>query len=542
MRVLVLNGSPKGDKSNTYRLTSAFLDGLRQTQPVEAETIEVGKLHLLPCRGCFACWSKTPGKCVLQDDMAGVIEKILAADVLIWSFPLYYFSIPGQLKLLIDRQLPVSLPFMTDTDSGGHPSRYDRSGQRQVVISTCGFYTAEGNYDAVDAQVSRLCGKDGYTSVYCGQGELFRVPALHQRTDAYLELVKQAGAEFARGAILPETARALRQPLFPRAVFEQMADASWGVSREDTAAAKTPEAGRLSPAQAFTRQMAALYDPSTWDGRDRVLEFFYTDTGETCQIVLGKDGQRVLQSNFLPCTTRIETPLSVWQKIGSGELDGKQAMMEHQYRVTGDFSVMLHWDEIFGLGAAAPQPSAEPRKKTNMTLMLLPWMAIWIALSIHAQIGACIGLAVCALLPFAFLNYRMTVFEPCSILAVGTICVLTLLDALPLTLLLPASYLLFGLMWGVTVFLPMPLTAYYSMNGYGGETALQNPLFMHTNRILTACWAVLYLLTPVWTWYLLQTPVSYLTGAVNSALPMLLGAFTAWFQRWYPAHYAASKK
>ena len=398
MRVLVLNGSPKGDKSNTYRLTSAFLDGLRQTQPVEAETIEVGKLHLLPCRGCFACWSKTPGKCVLQDDMAGVIEKILAADVLIWSFPLYYFSIPGQLKLLIDRQLPMSLPFMTDTESGGHPSRYDRSGQRQVVISTCGFYTAEGNYDAVDAQVSRLCGKDGYTSVYCGQGELFRVPALRQRTDAYLELVKQAGAEFARGAILPETARALRQPLFPRAVFEQMADASWGVSREDTAAAKTPEAGRLSPAQAFTRQMAALYDPSTWDGRDRVLEFFYTDTGETCQIVLGKDGQRVLQSDFLPSTTRIETPLSVWQKIGSGELDGKQAMMEHQYRVTGDFSVMLRWDDIFGLGAAPAQPSAEPRKKTNMTLMLLPWMAIWIALSIHAQIGACVGLAACALL------------------------------------------------------------------------------------------------------------------------------------------------
>ena len=542
MRVLVLNGSPKGDKSNTYRLTSAFLDGLRQTQPVEAETIEVGKLHLLPCRGCFACWSKTPGKCVLQDDMAGVIEKILAADVLIWSFPLYYFSIPGQLKLLIDRQLPMSLPFMTDTESGGHPSRYDRSGQRQVVISTCGFYTAEGNYDAVDAQFSRLCSAGGYTSVYCGQGELFRVPALRQRTDAYLELVKQAGAEFVRGAISAETACALRQPLFPRAVFEQMADASWGVSREDTAAEKTPEAGKLSPAQAFTRQMAALYDPSTWDRKDRVLEFFYTDTGETCQIVLGKDGQRVLQSDFLPSTTRMETPLSVWQKIGSGELDGKQAMMEHQYRVTGDFSVMLRWDDIFGLGAAPAQPSAEPRKKTNMTLMLLPWMAIWIALSIHAQIGACVGLAACALLPFAFLKYRLTIFEPCSILAVGTICVLTLLDALPLTTLLPASYLLFGLMWGVTVFLPMPLTAYYSMNGYGGETALRNPLFMRTNRILTACWAVLYLLTPIWTWYLLQTPVSYLTGALNSVLPMLLGAFTAWFQRWYPAHYAASKK
>lgn len=542
MKVLVLNGSPKGERSNTYRLTSAFLDGLRQVQQAEVEVLEIGKLHLLPCRGCFACWSKTPGKCVLQDDMADVIEKILASDVLIWSFPLCYFSIPGQLKLLIDRQLPMSLPFMTTNASGGHPSRYDRSGQRQVVISTCGFYTAQGNYDAVDAQFSRLCGTDGYTAIYCGQGELFRVPELRQRTDAYLEHVMQAGAEFAHGAVTEETACALRQPLFPRAVFEQMADASWGVSREDTAKPGTSQTAKLSPALAFTRQMAALYNPASWNGQDRVLEFFYTDAGETYQIVLGKDGQRVLEADFLPCTTRIETPLSVWQRIGSGELNGQHAMMEHLYRVTGDFSIMLHWDEIFGLGAAAPKPSAAPRKKTNMTLMLLPWMAIWIALSIQARTGACIGLAVCGLLPFAFLKYRMTVFEPCSMLTVSAVCVLTLLDALPLTVLLPISYLLFGLMWGVTVFRPLPLTAHYSMNGYGGETALQNPLFLRTNRILTTCWAVLYLLTPIWTWQLMQTSVSYLTGAFNSVLPILLGIFTAWFQRWYPAHYAASAK
>ena len=60
-------------------------------------------------------------------------------------------------------------------------------------------------------------------------------------------------------------------------------------------------------------------------------------------------------------------------------------MMEHLYRVTGDFSVMLHRDEIFGLGAAAPKPPAA--QKANMTLMLLPWMAIWIALSIQARTG-----------------------------------------------------------------------------------------------------------------------------------------------------------
>lgn len=106
---------------------------------------------------------------------------------------------------------------MTDTDSGGHPSRYDRSGQRQVVISTCGFYTAEGNYDAVDAQVSRLCGKDGYTSVYCGQGELFRVPALRQRTDAiFLSWSNRRARSLRAARSCRKRPRALRQPLFPR--------------------------------------------------------------------------------------------------------------------------------------------------------------------------------------------------------------------------------------------------------------------------------------------------------------------------------------
>jgi multimeric flavodoxin WrbA len=60
--------------------------------------------------GCFSCWNKSPGKCVLADDMAALIEKIIHADVLIWSFPLYYFSVPGGLKNLIDRQLPMNLP------------------------------------------------------------------------------------------------------------------------------------------------------------------------------------------------------------------------------------------------------------------------------------------------------------------------------------------------------------------------------------------------------------------------------------------------
>ena len=192
MNVLVINGSPKGEKSNTYRLTHAFLDGMAEQCQQNVVTLTANRLQIKPCLGCFACWNKTPGSCCLNDDMAEVIERILWADVIIWSFPLYYFGVPGPLKNLMDRQLPMTMPFMTaDSESGGHPARYDMSGKRHVVISTCGFYTAKGNYDGVTAMFDHICGKGKYTPIICGQGELFRVPELHERTDAYLDSVRQ---------------------------------------------------------------------------------------------------------------------------------------------------------------------------------------------------------------------------------------------------------------------------------------------------------------------------------------------------------------
>lgn len=83
--------------------------------------MHVASMNVGACKGCFACWQKTPGVCCINDDMQTVIGKMLKADIVVWSFPLYYFSVPGILKNVIDRQLPMSLPFMstrmTDTEA-----------------------------------------------------------------------------------------------------------------------------------------------------------------------------------------------------------------------------------------------------------------------------------------------------------------------------------------------------------------------------------------------------------------------------------------
>ncbi len=536
MRILVINGSPKGERSNTYRLTQAFIAGITEQlgkDAVEVLTVETSKADIRPCLGCFTCWRSEEGSCCLHDDMASVIESRVWADVTIWSFPLYYFSVPGPLKNLIDRQLPMALPFMEErTDgmgNGSHPSRYDMAGKRTVVISTCGFFTSEGNYDGVHSLFDHLCGRGNYEEILCGQGELFRVPELHERTDAYLQRVQHAGSEFAQGGISHETAEGLKELLFPRQTFEAMADASWGISRE------TGEAE--DEAISFTRQMAALYNPASFDGTQRVLEMNYTDRGVSCCIVLGADGATVVTDGSVSPTTSIHTPYTVWQEIAQGKVSGVDALAQHRYSVTGDFDLMMHWDEFFGGGdddlpGQTATKGSTAAKPPVMLAMLIPWVAFWTAMSISPTMGPMITIIACAVTTLAFSRHERTVYDTLSLAVILGLVAASLAGA-PLATLLLVSFIAFGLMWLVSALWFTPLSAYYVKGSYGGDKALRNVIYIQTNRIICLVWGITYLVSAVAAFV---APAA--TPVISELLPLPAAIFTVVFQRWYPAHVA----
>ena len=543
MKILLINGSPKGKTSNSLRLANAFIQGLRtETEKAESVTIEeldLASLKISPCRGCFSCWKNTPGECCIKDDMQMIIEQELEADLIIWSFPLYYFSVPGLLKNMIDRQLPMNLPFMSKDDSGcgsgGHDARYDMSGKKHVLISTCGFYSSEGNYDSVTKMFDHFLGKGRYETIFCGQGELFRVKELSSRTDAYLSYVRYAGCEYARGGISEGTRDRLSTLLYPREIFEEMADASWGVSRDGT--------GKEAKDLSFTRQMAALYNKGAYDGKDRVLEMHYTDLDKTYQIFLGKDGSKVYTDNNLTATTRIDTPFEVWQAISRNEINGAEALGKHMYTVTGDFSLMINWDKFFGNadpGKTQRSSGDEELKKPSMTTMLIPWITFWVAIPFGQNLGALITLAVCAFIPLIMRKHRFVIWDRLSIAAVAVLSVVSTFTGNS-TLLSCAGYLVFGLMWLGSCMVKEPLCSTYVKYNYGGDKAYKNPLFMKTNYILAACWGVLYVLTAFWTWFLRSSGLELWVQIVNYAVPALMGIFTVWFEKWYPAHLARGK-
>lgn len=547
MNVLLINGSPKGKNSNSLKLAYSFIEGLKSEYANNGKEISIEELHVASmnidaCKGCFTCWKKTPGICCIKDDMQTVIGKQLKADIILWSFPLYYFNVPGILKNLIDRQLPMSLPFMSSREdgygSGSHDSRYNMEGKRHVLISTCGFYSAEGNYDSVLRMFDHFLGKGNYETVFCGQGELFRVKELSARTEEYLDAVKVAGAEYAEtGMISAKTDAVLRTLLYPREVFEKMADASWGINR--TTGEKEPED------LVFTRQMAALYNKNAYDGKERVLEMHFTDLNHTYQIRLGKEGSEVVADGSLTSTTRINTPFAVWLAISRGEIGGAEALGKQMYTVAGDFSLMIDWDKFFGSRAAVDKAETTgsdttEQKKPTMAAMLIPWIAFWIAVSINPAPGAVIALTVAAAIPLLMRNHKLVIWDRLSIFAVAVLSAAANITGngdIPTN----AGYLIFGLFWLISCLTKEPLCAAYVKYNYGGESARQNPLFMRTNYILAAAWGLLYVLTAAWTFLFRSAGIANTIIIVNNLIPLLMGLFTLWFQKWYPARMARGK-
>ena len=73
MKILVLNGSPKKDKSDTMHITRAFLDGMNEAVPQEVHTIHVIDKHIEYCAGCFSCM-RNGGTCIHDDDTPALIR------------------------------------------------------------------------------------------------------------------------------------------------------------------------------------------------------------------------------------------------------------------------------------------------------------------------------------------------------------------------------------------------------------------------------------------------------------------------------------
>lgn len=100
--ILVLSGSPrKGGNSDI--LCDQFIKGAKESNN-EVEKIYVNDQNIGCCQACYAC--RETGECFIRDDMHDILNKMIKAEVIVMATPVYFYTMDGQMKTLIDRTLP----------------------------------------------------------------------------------------------------------------------------------------------------------------------------------------------------------------------------------------------------------------------------------------------------------------------------------------------------------------------------------------------------------------------------------------------------
>ena len=232
-KVLVLNGSPKQNNSTTMHITNAFIEGLKEDPNVTVEVINVQSLKVKPCIDCLSCWGKTEGECIVKDDdVAMVKEKILSADIIIESFPLFFFQMPGILKVLTDRLLSMMLTYRghkpPEDGTSFHGLRYYDPNKRFIIISACAYTEVDKVYDSVTAQFDYIVGKNGYTKIYVPQVKTLIDLKNEAKINRFLAKYKEAGRMFIENGYLEEEFRqSLSKPPFTEGAYKIFLDQFW---------------------------------------------------------------------------------------------------------------------------------------------------------------------------------------------------------------------------------------------------------------------------------------------------------------------------
>jgi multimeric flavodoxin WrbA len=211
MKIIALNGSPRGVKGMTWWTLEKFLKGAEEAG-AEALAIHLAEKRIHHCTGELACWLKTPGRCIHRDDMEGILAEVAAADALVLATPVYVDGMTGLLKNCLDRMVPIADPHFEVRD--GHLRHIPRGRAPNLValVSVCGFSELD-NFDPLLAHVKAVCrnmnAQFGGAVLRPAAPMIPFAPFLHPfKTHAVSKAVKRAGEEFARDGRISAEAQA----------------------------------------------------------------------------------------------------------------------------------------------------------------------------------------------------------------------------------------------------------------------------------------------------------------------------------------------
>ena len=308
-KLLLITGSPRGRSSSSRRLALRFIAGMQQREDFEVEEFVCAEHDLHPCKGCLYCWKNEAGNCIIDDDMTQFMASYLAADVVAWAFPNYFYGMPSTVKMVLERLLPIEHPALEQIEPGRtkHFRRHDLTQKQYLLFVTCGFYNQKKNTEAIETQFDYYYG-GRCEKLICTEGELLRYDFMRAYTRPYLKTLETAGMEYAEGGISEATRKALQTPMLDVERYLAFTNTNALIR----GAEETDTQFRLREAKTLMQLMAMTYVPRDTDGQRLVLELALTDRDYTCQLWM-QDEVCTVQEPTEPFHLKVLAPMQFFR-------------------------------------------------------------------------------------------------------------------------------------------------------------------------------------------------------------------------------------
>lgn len=101
----------------------------------EVKWINLSELNVSNCVGCFGCWTKTPGRCVIRDDAAHVYPLIAASDKVLYVSRIKYGGYDTIMKTMLERAIPVQQAFLRIVQGETHHVQRAVTSKQAVIVA-----------------------------------------------------------------------------------------------------------------------------------------------------------------------------------------------------------------------------------------------------------------------------------------------------------------------------------------------------------------------------------------------------------------------
>ena len=127
MKITVITGSPRKN-GNTFAMADAFVKAA-EAKGNEVVRFDAAMMHIGGCHACMTCY-QTGKACSFDDDFNLIAPHLLDSDAVVYAIPVYWYSIPAQIKGVIDRVFSLVV------------------GGKEIAGKKCGIITCCEEHDA----------------------------------------------------------------------------------------------------------------------------------------------------------------------------------------------------------------------------------------------------------------------------------------------------------------------------------------------------------------------------------------------------------